>query len=269
MNKLAKLFRALGLVIRKPALLNLVLNDEEVNKKMVIEKYLLSAGLPVVDLLDIVPNFREKIDPFCFLDGGSTPPDLGLLKALAASFPSCEYFEIGTWRGESVANVASVATHCTTLNLPDEEMRKLGMSKDYVQSHRFFSEKLQNVTHLQHNSLTFDFQSLQQKFDLIFIDGDHHYESVRSDTANAFRLLKDERSMIVWHDYSHTPSSGIRWDVVRGILDGAPKEKQAGLYHVSNTLCALYSSQPLVSKQVSLFDPPNKYFTVTLTTQRI
>ncbi|MDP1746019.1 MAG: class I SAM-dependent methyltransferase, partial [Bacteroidota bacterium] len=175
----------------------------------------------------------------------------------------CTYFEIGTWRGESAANVASVAKQVVTLNLPDEEMLKIGLDKKYVGLHRFFSNGFKNVTHIQANSQTFDYNSLNQKFDLIFIDGDHHYESVKNDSTNAFKLLKDENSIIIWHDYGNDPSD-IRWDVLRGILDGTPNEKRNNLYRVSNTLCAIYTAGIVKAEYFESFSDPNKFFSISL-----
>lgn len=37
-------------------------------------------------------------------------------------------------------------------------------------------------------------------FDLVFIDGCHHYEYVKKDTQNAIKYLKSG-GMIIWHDY--------------------------------------------------------------------
>lgn len=267
MNKLSKLLKAIVLIIKQPALLNKVLDDINVNKQQVNEKYNLPKGLKTIDILDLLPGFNETVEPYCSLDGGSTPIDLALLKGLAKSKKECMYFEIGTWRGESAANVASVAKQVVTLNLPDEEMLRMGLDKNYVGMHRFFSKDLKNVTHLQADSQTFDYKSLDQKFDLIFIDGDHHYESVKNDTINAFKLLKDENSIIVWHDYGNNPSD-IRWDVLRGILEGTPAEKHADLYRVSNTLCAIYTTQTIKGEYMEPFAEPDKYFSINLKISR-
>jgi predicted O-methyltransferase YrrM len=267
MNKLSKLFKAVSLILKQPSLLNKVLDDQDVNRSAVTSVHGMAKGLPTVNISELLPRFNETVDPFCFLDGGSTPLDLALLKGLAKRTEACEYFEIGTWRGESAANVASVAKHCTTLNLPDEEMLKMGLDKRYVELHRFFSKGLSNVTHLQGNSLDYDYKSLDKKFDLIFIDGDHHYESVMSDTKNAFGLLKDENSVIVWHDYGNSPND-VRWDVLRGILDGTPADKRKNLYRVSNTLCAIYTNQSL---QPYMQDPvvaPDKRFIINISTDK-
>lgn len=263
MSKIKKLIKALSLIIKQPSLLNKIIDDSEVNKQEVIEKYKLPQGLKTVDIQDLVPELNQVVSPYCSVDGGSTPLDLALLKGLAQGIAHCNYFEIGTWMGESVANVASVAKQCTTLNLPDEELLNMGEDKNYVSLHRFFSKDLKNVTHLQANSQTFDFTSFHQQFDLIFVDGDHHYESVKNDTANVFKLLKDENSIIVWHDYGNNPSN-VRWDVLKGILDGTPESKRKNLYRVSNTLCAIYTTKNLLSEYPIPYATPEKYFSFTV-----
>lgn len=263
MSKISKLFKAIGLIISKPALLNNVLDDADVNKDEVVKKYGMTKGLKTVDITELCPAFSQTVEPYASLDGGSTPLDLALLKALAAGIPACNYFEIGTWRGESVANVASVAALCTTLNLPDEAMLEMGLDKKYVALHRFFSKDLKNVTHVYGNSLNFDYKPYHKKFDLVFVDGDHHYESVKSDTENAFRLLKDENSVIVWHDYGNNPSD-VRWDVLRGILEGTPVGQQNKLYRVSNTLCAIYTGKQVNASYPEAFSDPKKTFSVRI-----
>lgn len=265
MSKLSKFFKAISLIIKQPALLNKVLDDDNVNKNEVVKKYNLEKGLKTVEITELLPKFDITVEPFAALDGGSTPIDLALLKGLAASKPNCDYFEIGTWRGESVANVATVSKNCVTLNLPDTTMLERGMNEKYVDLHRHFSKTLNNVTHLQGNSLTYDYNALNKKFDLIFIDGDHHYESVKSDTKNAFTLLKDENSIIVWHDYGNNPGD-IRWDVLRGILDGTPTDKINNLYRVSNTLCAIYSENVKKAEYIINHDIPKKHFVINIKT---
>lgn len=59
-----------------------------------------------------------------------------------------DYFEIGTWRGESVANVAPYVKNCFTLNLSDVVMLQKGLDKSYIQMHRFYSKGIKNITHL-------------------------------------------------------------------------------------------------------------------------
>lgn len=268
MSKFAKLIKALALIARQPSLLNNVLNDSMVKANEVKKTHNISEGLKTIQINDLLGEINETVEPFSFLDGGSTPMDLLLLKCLAKQFTECEYFEIGTWRGESVTNVASVAKHCTTLNLPDNTLLEMGMDKNYVLSHRFFSKNLKNITHIQANSLTFDYNTLNKKFDLIFIDGDHHYESVKSDTSNVFQLLKNENSIIVWHDYKNN-SGQIRWDVLKGIIDGTPETSRQNIYSVSNTLCAIYLNKKIHSEHIPDFSLPKSTFSLQIKRKRL
>ena len=263
MNKISKLFKGLSILIRKPYLINNIVNSSDIFRQKVIKAYNMPEGLPQIDIKTLFPDFKEDVEPFAFLDGGCLPIDIAVLKALAKKYNVKDYLEIGTWRGESVANVAAVVDNCYTLNLPDEDIRRMNMPEAYIQSHRFFSEHLKNVKHIFAHSHTFDFKSLNTRFDMVFVDGDHHYEAVKTDTISAFNILKNNHSIIVWHDYAASPET-IRWDVMKGILDGCPPEKRGHIYQVSNTLCAVYIDDELVVKDLKMYALPNKKFKVTI-----
>jgi hypothetical protein len=268
MGKINKALKALGMIIRRPWLLNHVLNDEGEKQRYVSSKYNFGNGFPVIDITEFLPADSIIIEPFAFLDGGSLPTDLALLKSLCVKYSVKDYLEIGTWRGESVANIAITGADCVTVNLPDEEMRKMGLAENYIQMHRFFSKDLPNVNHIQANSHTFDFASLGKKFDLIFIDGDHHSESIKKDTITAFSLLKNEKSMIVWHDYGIGPETP-RFEVIAGILDGCPAEVRKNLYHVSNTICAVFIREKLATRIMVADEKLSLSFSVKIKTGKI
>src|SRR3984957_12459918 len=105
---------------------------ETVRKQEYLQSKGYKNGIPTVDILDIAPNLDETISDFTFLDGTSRVIDIVVLKALARRFPNCEYLEIGSWRGESLVNVASVAKHCTSLSLSKEEMRAMGFDEKVI-----------------------------------------------------------------------------------------------------------------------------------------
>jgi hypothetical protein len=268
MNKISKAFRALYLIMSNPALLNLIVESQPVMYKKVLSKYGLQNGLPTINLLNLFPEFEEIVEPYTFLEGTSMVTDLAVLKKIALRIKAKNYFEIGTWRGESVANVAQVVEKCFTLNISDEEMKNMKLDDVYISNHRFFSKKLPNVTHLFGHSAKFDFTLFDRKMDMVFVDGDHHYHSVKNDTRIAFKLLKDEKSVIVWHDYS-SDTVTIRWDVLAGILDGCPPEKRDNLYHISNTLCAAYIPEKIVSQYLPFNQVPNKVFKVSLQSKKL
>lgn len=265
-DKIIKLARTFKAMCRHPVLFAeyAVAFGDSAMREYVRAKHGFGDGLPQLDLLDLFPTFDESVTPYAFLEGGSTTIDLALLKALARRYDACRYFEIGSWRGESLANVASVASECISLSLSDQEMRNAGWGDRYLATARFFSRHLKNVVHIGHDSRTFDYTPYHGTCDLVFVDGDHSYDGVRSDTAHAFRLLRDERSVIVWHDYMRTSEDDLLWGVVAGLLDGAPAAARRHLCHVSNTLCAVYIQGEFRTSAAVVPSIPNKTFDVTI-----
>jgi predicted O-methyltransferase YrrM len=263
MKKLSKAIKAIIQIIRNPWLLNNVLDDDRHWMEYIAKNHDFKNAFPVITPESLFGDFSETVSPYASLDGSSLPTDLALLKKLARLFPDCTYFEIGTWRGESVANVAAVARECYSLNLSDEEMKSMGLDQRYIDLHRHFSRDLKNVTHLQGNSHTFDFIGLGKKFDLVFIDGDHHYRTVRNDTEKVFKHLTHDHTIIVWHDYAYNPEK-IRYEVMAGILDGCPEEHRHQIYHMANTMCAVFL---LIKPGTRPFESPQKpdgYFEVLI-----
>lgn len=262
-GKIAKALRAIGLIIRKPVLLNKVLSEPDVWEKYVVKKYKIPSGLPVIELEQVTGAGEFRIEPMTFLDGGSLPTDLALLAGLAAGIKECKYFEIGTWRGESAACVSKSAKECFTLCLTDKDMEKRGIDKQVIEMHGMFSKGITNITQLKGDSGTFNFSSLNRKFDLIFIDGDHHYDYVLQDTKNIMKYLVHEKSIIVWHDYGNTPED-IRFEVLAAILDGTRTEFHSRIFHVGHTKCAIMINRPLEYKKPSFPVVPEIYFEVIL-----
>ncbi len=262
-NKIEKACRALKLIFKRPYLLNLVLESEDVYKQKVSENYGLEDGLPLLHLETLFPGFQETVSPYAYLSGATMPIDIALLKSLARRQNVRSYFEIGTWRGESVANVAAVVPDCVTLNLSREEIVALTGDETYANDHARFSKSLHNVTHLQGNSQTFDFTPHLRRYDMVFIDGDHHSEAVKKDTQTAFRLLRDEKSVIVWHDYGYDPET-IRWSVLNAIWEGTPGAKRQYLYQVANTMCAVYIPESFQTEKLTPHATPKHYYEVSL-----
>lgn len=268
MSKLKKTLAAFKEIAKNPWLLNNVLNDNIVWQRKVEQKYGLGKGLPTVSLDTLFPNFEENLTSFSFLGGGSLPTDIALLKSLCKRKENALYFEIGTWRGESVFNVAEVAKECYTLNLSKEDIISFGLPKEYAEAHAYFSKNLQNVKHITGNSLQFDFAGLQKKFDVIFIDGSHHFEDIIKDTQNVFQHLVHESSVVVWHDYAYDPES-LRFEVLHAILDALPKEEHQNLYHVGNSMCAIYTKEKLITQPFTQFMQPTSTYEVNIKVKKL
>ncbi|MBN2709413.1 MAG: class I SAM-dependent methyltransferase [Calditrichaceae bacterium] len=238
-------------------------NQEKTLETQIFKTYKLKK-LPTIDLLDLFPDINEDITTYSFLEGTSLITDIILLKKLASRFESCNYLEIGSWRGESVANISENTSQCTTINLPKDEMVKKNFKQEYINIHGFFSKNIDNVIEVYHNSRTFDFSTLKNKFDLIFIDGDHSYEGVLNDTKKTFNLRKNKKSIIAWHDYGYT-TERVRYSTLKAILDGIPKSYHQNLYHVSNTLCAIYFEDCNIPTYYTQFPSiPNKKFSLNV-----
>jgi len=227
----------------------------------------LKKGFPTLDLLDLLPDLNESITNYTYLDGTSRVTDIIVLKALARKYENCHYLEIGTFRGESLVNVAEVAAECVSISLSDKEMNDLGFG-EHVKFQRFFTKELKNVLHIHHSSLTYDFSKLNKKFDLIFIDGDHSYKAVKKDTQNAFNLLKDDNSVIVWHDYGYSYNTE-NWITIAAMIDGSPDDKRNKIYHISNSICSIFTNQKFNTSFPKSTDFPNKTFNISLSAKRI
>ena len=268
MRNLRTLLEIITTLIKSPPSIRRVLQDEDKWKQSIQQRYGFVDGLPTIDLLDLVPEFHVVVEPYSFLDGTSTVLDIALLNALANRKRDCKYLEIGTWKGESIANVSKFVNKGVSLSLSEAEMRQLGLSDEFIKVHKFFSEGIDNVDHIGHNSHTFNYSLLNERFDLVFIDGDHNYRGVKIDTQNAFKILRDDKSIIVWHDYGKSPET-VRWDVLAGILDGCPTENRKYLYHVSNTLCAIFIKSEFDVVAAKFPQVPNKKFKITILAEKI
>lgn len=268
MKKIKKTFKAIFEIIKNPWLLNNILSDDSVWNRYLIRNYKMTKGFPMIDLNQLFPDFNINLNYITFLGGGSMLTDIALLKLLCQKFTNCSYFEIGTWRGESVVNIAEVADTCYTLNLSREELASLKLDEKYADLHGFLSKGKKNIIHLEGNSLTYDFKGLNQKFDVIFIDGGHDYKHVKSDTERMFTHLIHDKSIIVWHDYAYTPEV-LRPEVIAGILDGTPHKFKNNLYHVSNTMCAIFTRESFKTSPFSIPMIPNKIFKVDIEIKKI
>jgi predicted O-methyltransferase YrrM len=265
MSRLSTAIRIIRTLARNPRRLTRVLDGDEPDRRMG-DWFSQEPGLPQVDILELLPALSETIDPYSYLEGQALPTDIALLKGLARRFKECRYLEIGSWRGESLANVAAVCQDCVSLSLSRDELRNMGCSDNMIASEGYFSKDLSRVRVIHHNSRTFDFSTIG-RFDLIFIDGDHSRVGVCADTRSAFNLLRSEGSIIVWHDYGLTPER-VNWTVLNGIRDGCPPDKMRSIYHVSNTLCAVFTMEPLRAELKPYPQVPDKTFTVHLAAQQ-
>lgn len=110
-------------------------------------------------------------------------------------------FEIGTFEGETISNVAyNVAdnTEIYTLDLKEGEVPE---EKNIIGKYIRDDEKVyKKVKMLSGNSLTFDFLPYYDEIDVMYIDGGTSYDCILSDSENAVKCVRNG-GYIIWHDF--------------------------------------------------------------------
>jgi hypothetical protein len=180
---------------------------------------------------------------------GLTITELAVLSWIARNTAPDMVFEFGTADGRTTLNFAlNTYERCKiyTLDLPedkrrvyhDREVEIFGKDNFPVPFKsrvgccflgHSFSDK---ITQLYGDSTQFDYIPYHGQVDLIFIDANHDYPYVRSDSENALKMLS-KRGTIVWHDYPY-------WEGVRRYLDGL-RADGLPLYRIQDTRLVCYS----------------------------
>jgi hypothetical protein len=119
------------------------------------------------------------------------------------------------------------------------------------------------------DSTKYDFSKIG-RFDLIYIDGGHSYEEIYSDTKNAFNVLNNQDSVIVWHDYSKNNEHVVESATLNAIKDAIPQDLHKYIYYVENTMCAIFYRKEInykVNSDINHNSKPEKFYTVKLETK--
>jgi len=155
-------------------------------------------------------------------------------------------FEFGTFEGRTTLQLA--------LNSPDEAVvYTLDLPQDFTatQYKLSFPEESQarrlpvgglfqpyevagKIKQIYADSARANYESLRGKVDFIFIDADHGYNYVKSDSENAFSMLSS-KGVILWHDYAS------RWRDVTLYLREVVKQQDKRIYHLAGTNLAIYA----------------------------
>ena len=85
MNKFSKLIKAVGLILQRPALLNLILKDEQVLQQA-FEKEFPHLELQQTDVFGWPEAAQLTIAPYAFLSGSSMATDFALLQLLCRRY---------------------------------------------------------------------------------------------------------------------------------------------------------------------------------------
>lgn len=179
------------------------------------------------------------------------PMETQILSALVHYFSPQTIFEIGTYNGFTTYHFAINSTpNCRiyTLDLPPgfntdqlngyshDDLMVVKLSLEYTKNRIFHSYPEKDKIHeLFGDSSRFDFSPYKGKMDLVFIDGNHSCDFVKSDTENALSMLS-ERGVIIWHDYDYI----IHRDVFQYLNQFSKTHK---VYSIPHTRFAIYGPQ--------------------------
>ena len=186
--------------------------------------------------------------------GGMTLLESSILVCLAKLLNAKNLFEFGTFMGASTVllaqNTASDA-RITTLDIPPEESTsqpggevlkngdandaflRTSFSRNGARCIQHSNDTIQNkIEQMLVNSLDLDTHkyNLNRRFDFIFIDGGHHFNVIKRDTENAYKMAKED-AIVIWHDFE----SRIHSDVTTFLNQHSQKRT---IHHVENTMIA-------------------------------
>lgn len=201
-------------------------------------------------VLRINDRFEEEIKFFMpQLQGrGSTSTIESILLIKLMRIVDADYlFEFGTYKGlttrlllENLPDKDIAGERIYTLDLPsidgvefqgaDAEVAKeaIGFERKYTGSkHKHL------VRQLLQDCLTLDEQQYKEKFQLIFVDGNHEVNYAKSDTEKSFAMLAKEPSCIVWHDYGSP-----QFPELTAYIDDLARQKR--IYHIEDTMLAFH-----------------------------
>ncbi len=181
------------------------------------------------------------------------PMETQILASLVSYLRPKTIFEIGTYNGLTALHFACNTppeAAIYTLDLPAGFGKELQNRKQFshysyddflvvqlsmknVHNRIFQNHPLQKkIIELFGDSKNFDFSPYHKKIDLVYIDGNHSYEYVKSDTENAFRMLCD-CGVIIWHDFDYI----VHRDVFRYLNQLVATRR---IYSIPNTRFAIY-----------------------------
>jgi len=169
------------------------------------DSYERQAKIPIIDVFRLYPKldgqavlvtneYRLRSHNSALLQGSIlTTKELETICGLAKCLhPKC-VFEFGTHRGFTTYNL--------TLNVPPD-CRVITLDRNpIIEPPAVMAAGLQGIQIVTADSLTYDFSRLAGTVDLIFVDGGHDFDSVRSDSENALRMVRPG-GVVLWHDYS-------------------------------------------------------------------
>jgi len=174
--------------------------------------------------------------------------ETSVLVALCKLVNCKTFFEFGTWLGIRILNIAAnldPKAVLYTLDLDEESAKKIEQETqdrtntvkylEYMDNLAFKNTSYEkNIVVLRGDSTRFDYKPYYDQMDLVFVDGGHDLYTVRADTENAFKLVRQNSPHIVaWHDYGNPKHPQLT-----EYLEKLSNEKD--IHHIEETTICYY-----------------------------
>lgn len=171
--------------------------------------------LPTVSVEDLFPgsgNLSIRLERSLPKAAGNLTIEELSVMALACQWLKPSFlFEFGTFNGRTTLNLAAntpADAKIYTLDIPAPGQAKLAAEREDADYHlldktgNYFrgTEFSGKIEQLWCDSARYDETSLRGAVDLVFVDGAHSYDYVRSDTTKALAMVRPGGT-ILWHDY--------------------------------------------------------------------
>jgi len=179
------------------------------------------------------------------------PNETQILSTLTCALNPKTIFEIGTYNGFTTMHFAYNAPENSiiyTLDLPPDfevkdkvnysydDLLVVELSKKNISRRVYKKDPIaRKIVELFGDSEKFDYTPYYGTIDMVFIDGNHSYPYVKSDTENAFKLLS-ENGVIIWHDFDYI----IHRDVFKYLNQ---LSDQYAIYSIPHTRFAIYGKK--------------------------
>lgn len=176
-----------------------------------------SSPIPCRSIDEIVKKSPKIVlENFFSRNGNLSPYEIIAIASIVADRAPMRLLEIGTFDGNTTLQMALNAPEeaiIHTLDLPKGEVETAQpvLQSDYLfiedaaKEERKFLVSSVSYKVQQHfgdsTKVSFELFAKDGPLDLIFIDGGHSYECVKSDTEKALKVVS-EKGIILWHDFT-------------------------------------------------------------------
>ncbi len=208
--------------------------------------------IKTVKLSDIFPSKLEKgsiiLENFLGHWGNISVEEVCKIALITKFLKPRKIFEFGTYNGMTILQLAlNSPKNCMvyTLDLPNNSSPSISLSKIDTLVAKHFKDKFGTKTgsyfknrkdikviQILQDSATFNPTPFKNSMDLIFIDAAHDYKNKKTDSENAFFMLR-KNGVIIWHNYADVGNP----DITKYLYQLSKSQK---IYHLKNTMFAIY-----------------------------